>query len=70
MSAKILVVDDEPSIVIPMHYRTSELSLDLAPVHPFLSALGVGDLEPREVLRITTKTLPEAMQAVLLNPRR
>jgi L-ascorbate metabolism protein UlaG (beta-lactamase superfamily) len=59
----------EPNIVIPMHYQTEGLLRDLAPVSPFLKAMGVGELEPRDMLKLGGSRLPEEVQVVVLQPR-
>lgn len=57
----------EPRIVIPMHYKTDGLKLDIDGVDKFIKELG---LEPtkEEKLKISKKDLPqEDMELVLLN---
>lgn len=58
----------EPSLVVPMHYR-SEARDDLEPVERFLNAMGAGQLEPQEMLRVMSGRLPEETQATLLQPK-
>ncbi|MBK8047677.1 MAG: MBL fold metallo-hydrolase [Anaerolineales bacterium] len=62
----------EPRIVIPMYYRHSGLSDELAeqlePVDKFLKELGVAVPEPIEVLKLTKSNVPEETQVVLLTP--
>jgi L-ascorbate metabolism protein UlaG (beta-lactamase superfamily) len=57
----------EPNIVIPMHYKTAATSRKLGSVSRFLKAMGLGELEPQESLRITSSSLPEETRVVLLN---
>ncbi len=57
----------EPRLAIPMHYKTPALSTKLAPVSKFLKAMGLGKLSEQESLKITTSTLPEETQVVLLS---
>jgi L-ascorbate metabolism protein UlaG (beta-lactamase superfamily) len=59
----------EPNVVVPMHYQTAGLSRSLAPVSSFLKVMGVSDLEPQEVLKITLNRLPGEPQVVVLQPR-
>jgi L-ascorbate metabolism protein UlaG (beta-lactamase superfamily) len=59
----------EPNIVIPMHYQIEGLSRDLDDVFPFLKAMGEGNLEPQEMLKIGPRRLPEGPQVVVLQPR-
>ncbi|MCZ7542798.1 MAG: MBL fold metallo-hydrolase [Anaerolineae bacterium] len=56
----------EPSIVIPMHYKTPELNLKLAPVSKFLKEMGVTNPQEEESLKITRSQLPEQTQVVVL----
>jgi len=55
----------EPSIVIPMHYKTEGLKYELGPVEDFLKEIGTEPLKDSK-LTVTPATLPEAMQVVLL----
>ena len=57
----------EPRIVIPMHYKTKDLKIDLDGVDKFIKELGI---EPtyEEKLKITKKDLPaEDMELVILS---
>jgi len=57
----------EPRIIIPMHYKTPELKIDLDPVDKFIKELGI---EPvyEEKLKISKKDLPqEDMELVILS---
>lgn len=56
----------EPSIVVPMHYKTPKLSLKLATVNRFLEEMGVTRPQEAEVLKINRRSLPEQTQVVLL----
>ena len=57
----------EPKIVIPMHYKTKALTLKLASVNRFLQEMGLKKLAAQESLKVTTSTLPEETQIVLLD---
>ncbi len=59
----------EPSIVIPMHYRLSGLTMKLDPVSKFLKELGVTSAEEQDVLKVSASNLPEETQVVLLRPK-
>lgn len=59
----------EPSIVIPMHYRTTATTVKLDGVDKFLKEMGVGRIEPVDSLRVTATSLPQPTQVVVLNPR-
>jgi L-ascorbate metabolism protein UlaG (beta-lactamase superfamily) len=57
----------EPSIVIPMHYRTDALSgLELDPVDRFLKEMGVNAVQQEAMLRASSGALPEQTQVVVL----
>ena len=62
----------EPKLVLPMHYRQSELNLpwlaELEPVDSFLRELGLSAPEPQDMLRISKSSLPEEPQVILFNP--
>lgn len=57
----------EPNIVVPMNHgagtRTDSDMLD-----GFLKAMGIGQIEAEDSLRVTVSTLPEQTQVVLLRP--
>jgi len=59
----------EPNIVIPMHYQTDGLKLELEPIDRFLKEMGV--TEPREEtqLKIRSSKLSEETEIVLLKPK-
>ena len=59
----------EPNIVIPMHFKTEGLKLELLGVERFLQEIGVSDIEPLSSLRVSNGSLPEETQIVLLAPR-
>ena len=56
----------EPNIVIPMHYRTPYVTLQLDPLSKFLKEMGVAEHAPQESLRINRSDLPEETQVVVL----
>jgi len=57
----------EPYIVIPMHYKTSAVSLKLDQVDKFLKEMGAPRIEPIDALKITKSNLPQETQVVVLN---
>jgi L-ascorbate metabolism protein UlaG (beta-lactamase superfamily) len=60
----------EPSIVVPMHYRTDALQgVELDPVDRFLKEMGVDTIQEETLLRISSGSLPEQTQVVLLDYR-
>lgn len=60
----------EPSIVIPMHYRTGQEEAKLAPVSRFLSEMGINKAEAVPALKVTNSGLPDETQVVVLTPER
>jgi L-ascorbate metabolism protein UlaG (beta-lactamase superfamily) len=57
----------EPGIVIPMHYKTPELTLKLDPVDKFLKEMGLGEVAQETSLKISSRSsLPEQTEIVLL----
>ena len=59
----------EPNYIVPMHYALSDLAFDLDPVDKFLIEMGVSKVQEEDILRITTSTLPEQPQVVVLRPQ-
>jgi len=59
----------EPHFVVPMHYALPGLMLDLDPVDRFLKAMGVTVPQEMEVLKVTSGSLPEQPQVVILAPQ-
>ncbi len=60
----------EPSIVVPMHYRTDALQgVELDPVDRFLKEMGINTIQEEMLLRVTAGSLPEQTQVVLLDYR-
>jgi L-ascorbate metabolism protein UlaG (beta-lactamase superfamily) len=58
----------EPSIVIPMHYKTGREKIELEPVDRFLSEMGIAASPPEAALKVTKSQLTEETQVVVLNP--
>jgi L-ascorbate metabolism protein UlaG (beta-lactamase superfamily) len=59
----------EPNIVIPMHYQIPNLKLDLESVERFLKEMGVSKPEEEASLKITSGSLPEETQVMILRPK-
>jgi L-ascorbate metabolism protein UlaG (beta-lactamase superfamily) len=57
----------EPYIVIPMHHKTSAISLKLDKVDKFLKEMGAPRIEPVDALKVTKSSLPQQTQVVVLN---
>ncbi len=56
----------EPSIVVPMHYRTQACSLKLDPLDKFLKEMGVSAVQELEALKVTSSEMGEETQIVVL----
>lgn len=61
-----LVRNIEPKIVIPMHYKTSGISLEIDPVDKFLNEIGAQGLMAQPKFNITKNNLPQTTQVILL----
>jgi len=57
----------EPSMVIPMHYKTEAFTGNLSPVNKFLDKMRIRWLEARPKLSITSSSLPTTTQTIVLN---
>jgi L-ascorbate metabolism protein UlaG (beta-lactamase superfamily) len=57
----------EPKIVIPMHYKTPALKMELDPVDKFLKEIGAKQVEPLPKLSVSKSNLPASTQVVLLD---
>ncbi|MGD8620412.1 MAG: MBL fold metallo-hydrolase [Anaerolineales bacterium] len=58
----------EPSIVIPMHYKTGKEDLKLGDVSGFLKEMGIEQPEPLESLSVTKSSLTDETQVIVLQP--
>ncbi len=56
-----------PRIVIPMHYKTDTLDINLQPVDKFLQKMGIGEPEIKVGLSVTSSSLPPNTQVVVLD---
>ena len=58
----------EPSIVLPMHYGTSESSMMLDPLSKFLKEMGLTQVETEETVKIASvNVLPEETRVMVLD---
>jgi L-ascorbate metabolism protein UlaG (beta-lactamase superfamily) len=60
----------EPSIVVPMHYRTPEVSVKIDTLSKFLKEMGLSTLKPQESLKISRSELPEETHVIVLDHKR
>jgi L-ascorbate metabolism protein UlaG (beta-lactamase superfamily) len=69
-TAKEVVAQVDPWIVIPMHYQMNELLMkDIAPVEDFLKEMGKPDVVPIPKLSLSLDKLPTEMQIVVLEKK-
>ncbi|MCL5264220.1 MAG: MBL fold metallo-hydrolase [Chloroflexi bacterium] len=60
----------EPKIVIPMHYKTDVVKLEIDPVDKFCREMGIKSPQPQPKLVINRSSLPAESQVVLLDYRK
>jgi len=58
----------EPSIVIPMHFKTSKEQAGLGSVGRFLTEMGAAKIEPVQSLKVNKGSLSEETQVIVLEP--
>ncbi len=68
-SAAEVIALIEPNFIVPMHYALPGLNIELEPVDKFLKEMGVSKIQEVDVLKITSTTLPEQPQVVVLRPQ-
>lgn len=66
-AASDIVVQLEPKIIIPMHYKIEGLKIELDGVENFLKEMGAERVVPVPKLSITKEKLPEEPQVVVLS---
>ncbi len=59
----------EPKVVVPMHFRTEAIMMELEPVERFLKEMGLLKPSPQPGLVLTKSSLPEQTKVVLLDYR-
>lgn len=59
----------EPNIVVPMHYQIPGLKIELESVDRFLKEMGVTDVKEESSLKLTSGSLPEETETVILLPK-
>lgn len=60
----------EPSIVVPMHYKTSDTKLKLDPLGKFLKEMGLGAVKAEDSLTVKKGSLPEETHVAVLEYKR
>jgi L-ascorbate metabolism protein UlaG (beta-lactamase superfamily) len=56
----------EPGIVVPMHYQTPAISLNLDPLDKFLKEMGIASVETLDSLKVTSSAADEETRVVVL----
>ena len=56
----------DPRILIPIHYNTEGVKVELDPLDKLLSELGVADITPQTKLNVTSTNLPAELRVVVL----
>lgn len=59
----------EPSLVVPMHYKTEDNPLKLDTLSKFLKEMGLGKPQTEDSLRVTRSSLPEETRVVVLEAK-
>lgn len=59
----------QPSIVVPMHYKTKRTKLKLDPLSRFLKEMGLSKVPPEPILKVSHSSLPEETMVVVLEPK-
>jgi L-ascorbate metabolism protein UlaG (beta-lactamase superfamily) len=67
-AAAELVGQIEPSVVIPMQFRTERGDLERDTLEPFLKKFGIGDIEVKDRITLRKSDLSETLQVVILRP--
>jgi L-ascorbate metabolism protein UlaG (beta-lactamase superfamily) len=57
----------EPSIVVPMHYKTNDTSLKLDPLNKFLKEMGLSTVKTEDSLNVKKGSLPDETHVVVLD---
>ena len=58
--------DLDPKIVVPMHYKTEGLTLEMDPIDNFARRMGLDEIQPQPRLVVTTANLGTDMRVVVM----
>jgi L-ascorbate metabolism protein UlaG (beta-lactamase superfamily) len=61
--------DLDPKVVIPMHYRIPNISVELESVDVFLRLMGSGETQAQPRLSVTASNLPQDLRVSVLAPQ-
>ncbi len=65
-----LISQMEPNMIIPMHYGELPGSIPAGTLSKFLKELGLSQVEPQPSLKVTSTSLPEETQVIVLDYQR
>jgi len=57
----------QPKLVLPMHYKTEVIELDLAPLEPFLKEMGVKEVVSQPKLSVSKSGFPADTSVIVLD---
>src|SRR4030042_579288 len=57
----------EPKLVLPMHYKTDVVKMELEPLEKFIKVMGLTEVVPEPKLNITKSTLPIETRVLVLD---
>ncbi|HUV51769.1 MAG TPA: MBL fold metallo-hydrolase [Dehalococcoidia bacterium] len=57
----------EPKLVLPMHYKTDVVKMELEPLEKFIKVMGLTEVIPQPKLNITKTTLPMETRVLVLD---
>jgi len=60
----------EPKLVIPMHYKTEVVKMELEPLENFIKVMGLKEVISQPKLSITRSTLPLEIKVMVMDYRR
>ncbi|MGA2112921.1 MAG: MBL fold metallo-hydrolase [Anaerolineales bacterium] len=60
----------EPSVVVPMHYKTPEVEVKLDSLNKFLKEMGLSGIKPLDSLKVGHSDLPDETRVVVLDYKR
>lgn len=57
----------EPKLIIPMHFKTEVVRMELEPLERFLKEMGLGEVAPQPKLNVSKSSLPVETKVVVLD---
>ena len=59
----------EPKLIIPMHFKTEVVRMELEPLERFLKEMGLSEVAPQPKLNVSKSSLPVETKVVVLDYR-